>query len=337
MKTVIVGAGAIAYAHARACKNTGIEVLGVFDIREESAKKLAAECGGAEVLSNMEAYKNAVKNADMVHLCTPPSLRLEYAEIAMQAGCHIITEKPMAIQVEDAEKMVQMAEQYGVQLMVDYNHRFRDGFQTLLDVVRSGKIGEIIDVFVYRAGMLGGNAGTKNDTWRRKPGLVCGMSIESLSHDIDMILQLAGNVKDVKSDIRGTFQDVPEFDNNVHVSMNMESGAMALINASWSSYIKGSTRGVIGTKGTVYLEGDDLFDFTRLRIKTADMEHEEVIKLNDTYNLATCPSYTNATKHFIDVMNGDAENTVSGAYALRTLKISHAILDSAKKQVPVTL
>ena len=186
----------------------------------------------------------------MVHLCTPPSLRLAYAEIAMKAGCHVITEKPMAIQVEDAKKMVAMAEQYGVQLMVDYNHRFRAGFQKLLEVVRSGKIGDIVDVFVYRAGMLGGNAGTKNDTWRRKPGMVCGMSIESLSHDIDMIIQLAGPVKSVKSDIRGTFTDVPEFDNNVHASFNMESGAMALINASWSSYMKGSIRAVVGTKGT---------------------------------------------------------------------------------------
>ena len=336
MKTVIVGAGAIAYAHARACKNLDIEVIGVFDIRPESAKKLADQCGAAP-LSDMEAYAEAVKNADMVHLCTPPSLRLAYAEIAMKAGCHVITEKPMAIQVEDAKKMVAMAEQYGVQLMVDYNHRFRAGFQKLLEVVRSGKIGDIVDVFVYRAGMLGGNAGTKNDTWRRKPGMVCGMSIESLSHDIDMIIQLAGPVKSVKSDIRGTFTDVPEFDNNVHASFNMESGAMALINASWSSYMKGSIRAVVGTKGTVYLEGDDLFDFTRLRIKTDEMECEEVFKLNDTYELSTCPSYTNATRHFLDVMNGKAENTVSGAYALHTLEISHAILDAAKAQQSVAV
>lgn len=336
MKTVIVGAGAIAYAHARACKNLDIEILGVFDIRLESAEKLANQYGAA-ALNTMETYEKAVQDADMVHLCTPPSLRLEYAEIAMKAGCHVITEKPMAIAVEDAQKMVDMAKRYGVQIMVDYNHRFRVGFQKLLDVVRSGQIGDVVDVFVYRAGMLGGNAGTKNDTWRRKPGMVCGMSIESLSHDIDMMIQLAGAVKDVKADIRGTFADVPEFDNNVHASFNMQSGAMGLIHASWSSSIKGSTRGVIGTKGTVYLEGDDLFDFSRLRIKTVDMDCEQVWKLNDTYELETCPSYTNATRHFLDVMQGKAENTVSGDYALHTLKISHAMLNSNKSQQRIAL
>ncbi|MCQ5130530.1 Gfo/Idh/MocA family oxidoreductase [Butyricicoccus faecihominis] len=331
MKTVIVGAGAIAYAHAKACRALNVEIVGVFDIRAESAKKLADEYHAA-VLVDMEQYEKAVQGADMVHLCTPPSLRLAYAEIAMKAGCHVVTEKPMAIAVEDARKMCDMAERYGVQIMVDYNHRFRPGFQKLLEIVRSGQIGDIVDAFVYRAGMLGGNAGTKNDTWRRKPGLVCGMSIESLSHDIDMIIQLAGPVRDVKADVRGTYAEIPEFDNNVHVSLNMESGAMALVNASWSSYMKGSTRGVIGTKGTVYLEGDDLFDFTRLRIRTDEMECEQEFKLNDIYNLATCPSYTNATRHFLDVIEGKAENAVSGAYALRTLEISHAILDSAKAQ-----
>lgn len=331
MKTVIVGAGAIAYAHARACKNLNIEILGVFDIRQESAEKLASQYGTV-ALNTMEAYEKAVQDADMVHLCTPPSLRLTYAEIAMKACCHVITEKPMAIAIEDAQKMVDMAKKYGVQIMVDYNHRFRVGFQKLLEVVRSGQIGDVVDVFVYRTGMLGGNAGTQNDTWRRKPGMVCGMSIESLSHDVDMMIQLAGAVKDVKADIRGTFADVPEFDNNVHASFNMHSGAMGLIHASWSSFIKGSTRGVIGSKGTVYLEGDDLFDFSRLRIKTADMDCEQVWKLNDTYELATCPSYTNAAQHFLDVMHGKAENTVSGEYALHTLKISHAILDSNESQ-----
>lgn len=331
MKTVIVGAGAIAYAHARACRELGIEVLGVYDISMESAQKLAACCGAA-VLADAAGYERAVQQADMVHLCTPPSLRLQYAQTAMRHGCHIITEKPIAIEVADALAMVELARRYGVQIMVDYNHRFRTGFQKLLKVVQSGQIGDIVDVFVYRMGMLGGNAGTKHDTWRRKPGMVCGMSIESLSHDIDMIVQLAGPIRSVQADVRGTFSDVPEFDNNVHALLHMDSGVMGLIHASWSSYMKGSTRGILGSKGTVWLEGDDLFDFARLRIKTADMDCEEIIRLDDAYHLNTCPSYIRATRHFVDIMQGRAENTVSGAYAAYTLQVSHAILQAAKSQ-----
>jgi myo-inositol 2-dehydrogenase/D-chiro-inositol 1-dehydrogenase len=185
--------------------------------------------------------------------------------------------------------------------------------------------------------MLGTDAGTKNDTWRRQPGTVCGLSIESLSHDIDMIQQLAGPVASVKADVRGTIAGVPQFDNNAIALFNLKSGAMGLINASWSSHLKGSSRGVIGTKGSAVLEGDDFFDFTRLRLRTQDMPHEQVTRINDIYNFATCPSYYNANKHFIECMTSGAESPVSGRYGLEVLKVSHAILDSARSQRPVDL
>ncbi len=335
-KTIIVGAGAIAYAHAKALQQLDVGILGVYDVNPESAAKLAALYNSVP-LQSVEEYQDKVADADMVHLCTPPGLRVGYAEPAMRAGCHIITEKPMAIKIEDAKLLVDMAEMYNVKIMVDFNHRFRTGFQKLLKLVRDGILGDVLDVFVHRIGMLGGNAGTKNDTWRRVPGMVCGMTIESLSHDIDMIIQLAGMVKDVKADIRGTIPGVPEFDNNAHVSLNLASGAMASIHSSWASHIKSGIRGVVGSKGTAILEGDDLFDFTRLRIKTEDMEYEEVICINDTYSLPTCSSYANATRHFLDSMSNGKESEASGAYALETLKISHAILEAAKTQQTVSL
>ena len=333
LKTILVGAGAIAYAHAEALTKLGVKIQGVSDVNPASAQRLAAKYDSVAV----DGIADLVKTVDMVHLCTPPAKRVEYTKVAMAAGCHVVSEKPLAISITDAQTMVHLAEQHKVQLMVDFNHRFRTGFQQLLSIVRSGRIGNVVDVFISRMGMLGGLAGTKNDTWRRQPNMVCGMSIESLSHDIDMILQLAGPIRDVKADIRGTIADVPEFDTNAHVSFNLASGAMALIHSSWSSHLRGSTRGVIGTKGTVVLEGDDLFEFTRLRLKTEDMPYEEVTKINDTYNLFTCPSYYNANKHFIDCIVNKTESTVSGAYALGTLKASHAILDSARTQQVITL
>lgn len=332
-KTAIVGAGAIAYCHAEALTKLGVEIRGVVDVNPESARKLADKYGATPVSDLAEI----VKSLDMVHICTPPSFRIDYAKTAMEAGCHVVMEKPMAITLADAEILVEMARANGVKLMVDFNHRFRAGFQELLGVVKSGEVGDVVNVFVNRMGMLGGNAGTQNDTWRRKADTVCGMSIESLSHDIDMIYQLVGPVATVQADVRGTFADAPKFDNNANVLFGMRSGAMGIINASWSSYLKGSSRGVFGTKGTVVLEGDDLFDFTRLRIRTRDMPHERVVKLNDVYNFTTCPSYFNANKYFIECMEKGVDSTASGEHALETLKVSHAILEAARTRAAVTL
>ena len=332
-KTAIIGAGAIAYCHAEALTKLGIEICGVLDVNKESAKRLADKYNST-VIDNLA---EAVKDVDMVHICTPPSYRIDYARTAMEAGCHVVMEKPMAISIADAETLVDLARKNNVKLMIDFNHRFRSGFQELLSVVKSGVIGDVVNVFITRMGMLGGNAGTHNDTWRRQADTVCGMSIESLSHDIDMIYQLVGPVASVKADVRGTFADAPKFDNNANVLFNMKNGAMSIINASWSSYLKGGSRGVFGTKGTVILEGEDLFDFTRLRIRTHDMPFEQVTRLNDVYNFTTCPSYYNANKHFIECMEKGAESTASGAHALETLKVSHAILDAARTQSVITL
>jgi UDP-N-acetyl-2-amino-2-deoxyglucuronate dehydrogenase len=324
-KTAIIGAGAIAYCHAEALLRLGVSIAGVIDANPATAAKFARHYN-VPVIADLA---DAVANLDLVHICTPPAFRIPYARIAMEAGCHVVMEKPMAISIEDAETLVGLAEANGVQLMIDFNHRFRAGFQELLRVVRSGEIGEVVGVHVQRMGMLGGNAGTSNDTWRRNPATACGMSIESLSHDIDMIMQLAGPIASVEADLRATLPDTPAFDTNVNALFNMANGAMAVINASWSSWLKSSARGVVGSKGAVVLEGDDLFDFTRLRIRTDTMAHEQVIRLDDRYNFTTCPSYTNINRHFLDSIASGKQSEASGRHALETLKISHAILNAA--------
>jgi predicted dehydrogenase len=331
--TAIVGAGAIAYAHAQALMRLGVEIHGVIDVNRNSAAKLAASCGSRAV----DRLDEVVEGLDLVHICTPPSYRIDYARTAMAAGCHVVMEKPMAITLADARTLVDLAREHRVQLMIDFNHRFRAGFQELLRVVRSGAIGEVVNVHIQRFGMLGGSAGTANDTWRRRPDTVCGMAIESLAHDIDMVIQLAGPIAAVQADVRGTLPDVPRFDNNVNALLALKSGAMASMVASWSSHLKGSVRGVTGTAGGVSLEGDDSFDFMRLKLRTSAMAHEQTLRIDDRYDIVTCPSYLAANRHFIESVQQRSESSVSGAYALETLRVSHAILDAAASRSAVEL
>jgi predicted dehydrogenase len=154
-KTAIIGAGAIAYCHAAALLKLGVQITGVLDVNGASAKKLADQYDAAVITD----LKSAVQGLDMVHICTPPSYRVDYARTAMEAGCNVIMEKPIAISLADAEALVALAKAHGAKLMVDFNHRFRAGFQELLAVVRSGAIGDVVNVHISRMGMLGGNAG----------------------------------------------------------------------------------------------------------------------------------------------------------------------------------
>ena len=325
VRTAIIGAGGIAYCHADALHKLGVEITGVFDIFPESAAKLAEACGSRPI----SRIDEILDDIDMVHLCTPPSSRIEYAEIAMAAGKHVVSEKPMAITVEDAEALVALAEKYNVKLMVGFNHRFREGFRMLQDAVQSGVLGKTTNVFVYRLGLLGGSVGAKVDSWRTNPKLACGMTIESLSHDLDMIFQLNGAPASVRADVKATIEGVPQFDNNVNAMFGFADGSTALIHASWSSHLKYSARGVVGAKGTAVLVGTDNFDFTEFRIKTADMPHEQVTLLGDVYKFVGCPSYYNENKHFIECIERDVPCLADGKYAIRTLKTAHAMLEAS--------
>lgn len=326
--TAIIGAGAIAYCHADALQRLDVGIVGVMDVNPAAANAFAARYN-VPVIKDLAA---AVQGLDMVHICTPPAYRIDYARVAMEAGCHVIMEKPMAISIADGTALVALAARHNVQLVIDFNHRFRAGFQELLNIIRAGEIGEVVNLQFRRTGMLGGNAGTKNDTWRRNPLSACGMAIESLSHDIDMLMQLAGPVTGIKADVRFALPGAPNFDTDVNALLNMRDGAMASLQASWSSCLKASHRLVIGTKGAVALEGDDLFNFNAIRIRRNDMKYESVTRLDDIYSFQTCPSYYNANRHFIECLVAGRDTDASGAYALETLKISHAILNAGQQQ-----
>ncbi len=333
LKTAIVGTGAIAYCHADALVKLGAQIAGVYDIVPENAVKLASACG-SKPISKLE---DVLDEVDAVHLCTPPSFRIPYAEKAMAAGKHVFSEKPMAITVEDAETLVDLAAKHGVLLMVGFNHRFREGFRMLEKTYRSGALGGLTNVFVYRLGKLGMSAGTSKDTWRTNPALACGMTIESLSHDLDMLFQIAGCPSSVLADVRATIEGVPQFDNNVNAMLTFGNGATGLIHASWSSHLKYSMRGIIGSKGTALIYGSDNFDFTEFRIRTDAMEHEEVTMLGDIYKFVGCPSYYNENRHFIECIEKGISCESTGEYALGTLKASHAMLESAKSGRSIAL
>lgn len=333
VKTAFIGAGGIAYCHANGLKKLGVEIVGAYDIVPESAKRFA-DTYGAKAISDIDEVLDKV---DMIHLCTPPSKRVEYAKKAMEAGKHVVCEKPIAASIEDARTLIDMAKENNIKLMIAFNHRFRKGYQMLEELVKSGKLGKISNVYSYRLGLYEGANGQKS--WRTDPNLICGMSVESLCHDTNMLFRLVDGVSEVKANVVGTVPGLPEFDNNASVSFRLKNGGIGTIHASWASHIKLSMRGVIGDKGSAALCGGDLWDMMELRIKTTDMAFEEVIKLNDPFKVQDCMSYYEENKHFIDcVMNGK-ETIVPGEQGLESLIFSRAIIESSKtgKAVKVDL
>jgi predicted dehydrogenase len=337
MKTAIIGAGGISEPHAQAIASLGIQIAGVLDADENRARVLAGRYGG-RVIYDLDEILDEI---DMIHLLTPPSERVEYVRKAAAAGKHILIEKPIAAAVDDAKEIIALAKAGGVKLMVNFNHRFRDGFLLLKEAFDSGALGEIVSIYSHRFGVGHGFLGVLKPGWRTQKDLLCGMCVESLSHDIDMILQIAGGVDSVSAVVSGTIAELPGFDNNAVVAFRTEKGAVGSIHASWTSHLGHSERGVIGTKGSAAISGGDLFNFEEFTIRKEDMPYPRVTKIGDIFNLSRigAESFQRTNAHFFDCIKSGAEPQATGEDGLNALIFSHAALESSRlgKAVPVNI
>lgn len=325
LRIAFVGAGGIARAHAKALQDSQKgKIVGVIDRNRDTAESFAAEYNVC-VFENLDQCFSKI---DVVYVLTPPSFHREYSVQAMKAGKPVLCEKPLATELRDGEIMVETARREGVKLMTAFNQRFRRGFKRLKEIADSGCLGDAISYWCQR---LGPSTPAKGN-WRCDPELLCGMSVESLSHDIDMLRWLVGDVTSVNASIYESVPAYPGFDDNATSVMTLENGGSATIHASWSSQLGRNSRGIIGTKGTAYLEGPGLWTLQTFRWKTMDMDEaaEENIDDDDF-------SYAAESDYFLDCIMNDRELMITGEDGLIALKISLAMLKSHQKGIRVSL
>jgi predicted dehydrogenase len=316
----IVGAGGISKAHVSAIRQIkNANIVGIVDINRDNALETAKTCNA----SAYEKLEECLDQVDMVFVLTPPSTHKDIALQAMRAGKHVVVEKPITASVEDAEIMVTAAEENKVKLMVGFNMRFRTGFKRLKEITESGKLGDTLTYWCQRMGMRV----DPSNRWSTDPLLMTGMSIQSLSHDIDMMRWVAGEVNDVRAHVLESRPGLPGFDDNCNAVFTLANGGTAVFQASWSSHLEMNSRGVIGTKGTAYIRGASLWNIDSFHWKTADMEHEQIEILNDIHDVR---SFLAEDTYFINCVEQNIQPTISGLDGLKALKVSYGLLASSR-------
>jgi predicted dehydrogenase len=146
-RTAIVGSGFAARCHLDALSRLGavVEVCGIASRNLEQATRLGKEYGIERVTSD---YRELIESStlDVVHVCTPNSLHFPMASDAIRAGKHVLCEKPLATNVEQAEKLVELAHERGVRNCTCYNLRFYPLVQEMRAMCSDGELGELLVV-----------------------------------------------------------------------------------------------------------------------------------------------------------------------------------------------
>ncbi|MFB4353388.1 Gfo/Idh/MocA family oxidoreductase [Microbacterium sp. LS_15] len=121
VRAAIIGTGMIAAVHARAVHGAGGRVVGFLGSRRGRAAALAAEWDAVE-FPDLGALLGS--DVDVVHVCSPNSTHVDYAEAALRAGLHVVCEKPLATSPQDAERLVALAADTGLVATVPFVYRY---------------------------------------------------------------------------------------------------------------------------------------------------------------------------------------------------------------------
>ena len=190
-KSVIIGCGAIYPMHAEALK--GMKNACIAAVCDVNAERLQAaqekyDCKGYADYKEMIA----TEKPDVVHICLPHYLHAPVAEYALEQGCNVVTEKPMAICFEDAKHMLEAEKKSGKRLFVIMQNRYNNASVKLKEVLSSGALGKVKEirgnVNWYRAMPYYTESG-----WRGKLSTEGGGALINQSvHTLDLMLWFMG-------------------------------------------------------------------------------------------------------------------------------------------------
>lgn len=240
----VVGCGAIARrSHVPTLQAAGAEVTAFASRSRASAEAAAVEAGGGSVFDDWRDLV-AHDEVDAVVVCTPNSLHAPIAVAALQAGRHVLVEKPIATTVADADRMLTAADDAGRVLMVAHDARATAGVQALRRLVADGALGTITAV-TARLSHAGPQAWT-DSAWFRDDALSGGGALLDLGgHLVDALRHvLADEIVEVTA-----LRAPTPVDEDAAVAFRTATGTLGTVQVGW--------RAGAGNHHAVTLEGTD--------------------------------------------------------------------------------
>ena len=336
----IIGCGVIAPWHARAFQSiTDAKLVAVCDIIPEKAEKLKTEFGAEYVYTD---YKEMLARDDIqiVSISTPSGMHADMGIDAARAGRHILTEKPIDINLEKIDKLIKTCDQQKVKLACIFQRRTSNLWKLIKQTVDEEKLGKMILASAYlkyfRSQEYYDSAGWRG-TWALDGG---GALMNQGVHLVDILRWVMGPVDTVFSFADHLARNIEVEDTTVS-SIKFKSGAFGTLEGTTSVTPGMSHRMEFhGEKGTIAIEGEKI-----ARWDVPGLDKEEVMKdLQDLVGDASSdPTAIGADGHqeqiadLIAAVREDREPMISGREARNAVELILAIYESAKTGKPVKL
>lgn len=250
----IVGAGAIVdYAHLPAYRKVGLEVVGLYDLDRDRARDVAARHGVVRTFSSLEDL--LASDAEVIDVAVVPWAQPQIVEASLQAGKHLLCQKPLALDLETAERLVALAAACGRKLAVNQQMRFDEGIAAARAMVAGGWIGEATALTI--------NVDIRTD-WSAWPWLVESDRLDLMYHSIhylDTIRSIFGEPERVWCAAGRTPGQLPKAETRTVSTLAYADGRLAVVHTNHENLagdaqatfrIDGSRGALRGTLGLLY-------------------------------------------------------------------------------------
>ncbi len=326
----IIGCGRIAQRHAEHINTVG-KLVAVCDVVEERADELATKYNVKAYYGIDELLKN--ESMDVVTICSPNGLHAEHTIKSLNAGFHVLCEKPLAIDVNDCGEMIKAAERANKRLFAIKQNRFNPPVVAVKKAIDDGKLGKLLSVqlscFWNRDQEYYANS------WKGTNDLDGGTLFTQFSHFIDLLYWMVGDVKNVEAFIGNyAHKDIIEFEDTGVVILEFYNGVIGSINYSVNAYQKNmeGSLTLFGENGTVKIGGQYLNELEYQNIKDFKIENLPLGNKPNNYGnyLGSMSNHDKVYENLIDVLTNNASISTNAFEGLKTVEIITKIYTKSK-------
>jgi predicted dehydrogenase len=345
LKFAIIGCGRISYKHVEALVQNKYEAVlaAVCDVIEENAisKKIDYEKNiGSDV--NVKVYTDykemlEKEEIDVVTIATESGYHPEIAVYCMNKGKHIIVEKPMALSIEDADRMIECSRKNNVKLCVSHQNRFNEPIQKLRKAIEGNRFGKLVNGtarILWNRNMGYYEQAPWRGTWKLDGGTLMNQCI----HNIDLLQWMMGGEIDTVYAACDTFLRDIEAEDFGAILIKFKNGSIGIVEGSACVYPKNleETLSIFGENGTVCIGGLAVNKIETWRFGDNIDSEDEILKGQEgdpdtVYGFGHTPLF----KDMINAINDNREPLINGEEGKKGMSIILAAYKSRLTGMPV--
>ncbi len=332
----LIGCGGIGHLRAQAAaKNAAVQLTAVADVDAERASAFAAQYKTASEKDWASLLRRA--DVDAVIISTPPDSHAEIAIAALQAGKHVLCEKPLARSTAECQRMLDAAQSSRRTLATGFNYRFYPSVMKAREFFDSGAIGELDHIRSY----TGYSASAHNQAWLHDVAIMGGGTLRDNGiHLIDTTCYFLGDPVEVQGYGTSSVWNFPGCEDNGFALLRNARGNIATLQSSWTEWTgyKFSVD-IYGTKGCIRVRCFPMItEVTTGGLKSGKSSRQSFyfpkvhfMEHLKSYRWIVVQSFVKEYEEFLAAIEGKKTAVASGHDGLRAVDVAYrACLSSAR-------